>query len=154
MKKVLITLSMVGLLAYAASMSFGAGQTIQVPWFFNDENGVMGFFWDTWFSCKNLTYNTFALTVDYYDDSDYLTIATSETVLLVPGGVYPVYTGKPAMAKAQGGYGMGPNCDRGSAVIRWPDQPGYGGARGQVQGYIQFVAIDLGAISGINFEYK
>ena len=151
MKKYVVFFSMVGLLAYAASMSFGAGKTIAVPWFVNDFNGVMGFDFDTWFSVKNITNSTVALTVDYYDNSDYLTIATSETVVLAAGGVYPCYTGKPAQARPAG-YGMGPNCDRGSAIIRWPDQ---GGAdRTQMQGFIQMIQVTLGAISGVNFDYK
>ena len=151
MKKFLVFFSMIGLLAYAASMAFGAGQTIAVPWFVNDYNGVPNFDWDTWFSVKNVSGSSVALTVDYYDNSNYLVIATSETVVLGPGAVYPVYTGKPAQAKPAG-YGMGPNCDRGSANIRWPDQ-GIS-ARAVMQGFIQMVQINLGALSGVNFDYK
>ena len=147
--RTIITLSVLALsLAFAAGLAFGVGETINIPWFVNDINGIQAAYEDTWITAKNVTDFTFTLTVDYYDNSDYLTIATSDTMLLVPGAVVPIYTGKPAYT-----YNMKDNCDRGSLVMRWPNQTP-GDAQAELQGYMSLISWNNGNAQGINFVYK
>ena len=150
MKNLLVLLGMVGLLAFTASMAFGTGATIAVPWYVNDFGGEMGSDWDTWLVCKNVWSAPITLTVDYYDNSDYTTIATSETVLLASGAVNSLYTGTPANCTF--GYCMGKNADRGSIILRWPTPSG--NAKAEMQGFVNLLDLFNGTAAGVNFLYK
>ncbi len=137
-------------LLLAASMAFGVvGNTINFPWFVNDFPGTQATLEDTWVTVKNVTDETFTVTVDYYDDSDYTTIATSDTIYLTPGAAYAYYTGKAARD-----FSMNNNADRGSLVLRWPSPYDSSEARSEVQGYGAIFYWHIGMAIGITFIYE
>ena len=137
MKKLIIASTMVAYLVVSAAVAFGVGQTIAIAWFVNDFNGVFFSDFDTWLTLKNVTGDYITLTLDYYDDSNFLTIATTDTVVVAPQGVSAYYTGKAAYNQdftfIGDGFNMGNAADRGSINIRFPDQ-GLPGAN-VIQGY-------------------
>jgi hypothetical protein len=107
-----------------AALAFGAGSTIPVPWFVNDPDGVFYFDFDTWLTLKNNTQDYITLTLDYYDDSNFFSECTIDTVAVPPKGVSAVFTGIPAydedLTWLGPGFHLGAACDRGSINVRWP----------------------------------
>ena len=157
MKKLIISSTMLGALVLVAAMAYGAGNTLAIPWFVNDPNGVFTSNYDTWITLKNVTNRTITLTLDYYDNGDYTQIATTDTVVVPSQGVGAIYTGKPAYSQdlpfIGTGFRMGTNCDMGSINVRWPD-PDTKFAREEITGYVGIENFDAGTGLGINFTYS
>ena len=122
MKKIALISAMALTLMLAAGIAFGSF-TIYVPWFINDNGGVYQSSYDTWLTFRNVTSGTVLVTLDFYDNSDYLTIATTVTVELDPLGAKTYDTGLPARTDAgdSNAYAMGANCDRGVLNIWWTE---------------------------------
>jgi len=141
MKKFLVLSTMAVALVVAASLAFAG--TIFIPWFINDDftgtYGEPGQGYDTWFVIKNVNAtDTLTIYIEYYDNSDYLTVATTQSGTFLPKDVKAVYTGNVAGSGFTDdfggvGYNMGTNCDKGSIVIYWADTGNP--AKEDVQGY-------------------
>lgn len=158
MKKLLVLSTMISSLVLAAAVAFGAGQlTLPIAWYVNDANGEFRVGDDTWFVLKNNANDFVTLTLDYYDDSDVTSIATTDTVVLDPQGFGFVYTGQVATSINYSfvgpGYGLGAGGDRGSVIIRWDNTTGATKARQVITGYQTIENFDAGSSFGINFSY-
>ena len=130
MKKVTLISGMVLTMMLAVGVAFG-DFTVFIPWFKNDNGGVYESGYDTWVTFRNVTNTTVTVTLDFYDNSNYLAIATTVTVELVPFASTSYYTGAPSST-----YNMGANGDRGNINITWPEVDGLHSPRQEVLGFI------------------
>ena len=148
MKKLALGTVMVLSLVIATGGVFAQTQLeALVPWFINDNTGVMGTGYDTWVQVKNITDDTITFYVDYYDDDDFTTVATTDTFVLVTQASEAYYTGKAARD-----YSMGTAGQKGTMNIRWDTVAGTN-PPDDMRGYISVIKWGDGFSFATNFDW-
>lgn len=135
-------------LVISAGLAISAEKNIFVPWFVNDPYGIQKSLFDTWIQLKNITNDTITLYIDYYDDSNYYVVATTDTLQLVPGAGEAYYTGVASYT-----YSMLGTADRGSINVRWEEVTTSVDAKDEILGYLSYNNWSGGFGLGINFVY-
>jgi hypothetical protein len=151
MKKFIIGSCMVISLAFAAKMAFATpGQlVIPVPWYINDFQGIQRSDYDSWLQLKNITDTEITYYIDYFDNSNFLLVATTDTLTIVPQGGTAYYTGRASLT-----FGMGANADKGSMNIRWDPVTSGNTNRQETRGYFNFIYWGGGYFAvATNFDY-
>lgn len=147
MKRIVIATVMLSMVL-SAGIAISAELNIFVPWFVNDPYGIQKSLFDTWIQLKNVTDSTITMNIDYYDDSNYFVVATTDTITLVPGAGEAYYTGVMSYT-----YSMLGNADRGSINCRWEEITPGSEAKDEILGYLSYNNWSGGFGLGINFVY-
>ena len=141
MKKAFAGITMLCVLMLVASVA--VAQTINISWFVNTgATGQDGF--NTWVVFKNVSSQTFTLTIYYYDDDNWGAVATSPTVVLAPGEVSAHGTRFFWTDTVNG-------TNQGSLVVTWNGTPG--NEQNEIQGYVNILNNALGYSTGVMFIY-
>ena len=140
MKKAFAAISMLGVLMLVAAVAVAG--TMNITWFVNsppDQNRFV-----TWVTLKNVTASELTVTLDYYDNDDWTTIATSPTVVLAPGETTAINSANQWQDTVN-------NTNMGSIVVHWPLADG--NEKSEVQGYVNILNNTSGYSTGVMFIY-